>query len=147
MSKLLDKARKQLASGSYEKALDTLQTAQARLRVESHGKARDLEDAHALRDLAAEIEGHLTEAKVRDECHRLVSRAEAMIDELIINVSVKKAKKLNEEKYKQDLGNYIQQKMEISPNAINILTPDAMSRALGMETQLKEKRIVDLRPK
>ncbi len=82
-----------------------------------------------------------------DEWQVVLQRGEMMIDELIINVSVKKAKKLNEEQYKRELSDFIQRKMEISPNAINILTQDAMSRALGMETQLKEKRIVDLRPK
>ena len=43
--------------------------------------------------------------------------------------------------------NYIKEKMEISPNAINVMTPDGISRSLGMETQLKEKRILDLRPR
>ncbi len=82
-----------------------------------------------------------------DEWQIVLQRGDSMIDQLIINVSPKKAKKVKETKLSETLANYIKEKMEISPNAINIMTPDAISRSLGMETQLKEKRILDLRPK
>jgi hypothetical protein len=37
--------------------------------------------------------------------------------------------------------------MEIAPSAIKLLTADGMSQSLGMEKELKEKRILDMRPK
>jgi hypothetical protein len=83
VSKILDKAGKQVAAGSYEKAMATLWTAEARLRLETHGKTRDLEDAHALRDLALAIGEQLDESPLRDECRRLVGDADAAIAELV----------------------------------------------------------------
>ena len=68
-----------------------------------------------------------------------------MIDELILNVSPIKGKKFSEAKFIETLDAYVKEKMEISPNAINVMTPDEIQRSLGMETQLKEKRILDLR--
>ncbi len=82
-----------------------------------------------------------------DEWQLILRRGESLIDELIVNVSPKKAKKFNEAKFIESLANYIKEKMEISPNVIQVMTPDEISRSLGMETQLKEKRILDLRPK
>jgi phenylacetate-CoA ligase len=82
-----------------------------------------------------------------DEWQLILQRGESLIDELIVNVSPKKAKKFNEAKFTESLANYIKEKMEISPNLIRVMTPDEISRSLGMETQLKEKRILDLRPK
>jgi len=82
-----------------------------------------------------------------DEWQLILQRGASMIDELIINVSPKKSKKFNEAKFMETLNSYIKEKMEISPNAINIMTSDEIQRSLGMETQLKEKRILDLRPK
>lgn len=77
----------------------------------------------------------------------LQTNAETMIDELVINVSFKKGAAGKEKQLVAGLQQHIATRMEIAPNAINVMTPDAISRALGMETQLKEKRIVDLRPR
>ncbi|MHA1684024.1 MAG: phenylacetate--CoA ligase family protein [Promethearchaeota archaeon] len=82
-----------------------------------------------------------------DEWQVILQRGESLIDEIIINVSAKKGKKFNEREFINNLTQHIKEKMEISPNAVRLLTPDAMSRALGMETQLKEKRIMDMRPR
>ncbi len=82
-----------------------------------------------------------------DEWQLILQRGESLIDELIVNVSPKKTKKFNEEVFRELLSGYIKKKMEISPNRINVMSPDEISRSLGMETQLKEKRILDLRPK
>ncbi|MBY8983111.1 MAG: hypothetical protein KGD57_09190, partial [Candidatus Lokiarchaeota archaeon] len=82
-----------------------------------------------------------------DEWQIILQKGESMIDELIVNISPKKPKKLNKKKFIEDMKNYIKENMEISPNVINIMSSDEISRSLGMETQLKEKRILDIRPK
>jgi phenylacetate-coenzyme A ligase PaaK-like adenylate-forming protein len=82
-----------------------------------------------------------------DEWQIVLQEGGSMIDELILNVSPIKAKKFNESKFIETLNTYVKEKMEISPNAINVMTPDEIQRSLGMETQLKEKRILDLRPR
>jgi len=73
----------QLAAGSYQKAIDALWTLEARLRLETHGKDRDLQDARALRDLAVTLGDRVAEVGLRAECGRLVSRADVLIDELV----------------------------------------------------------------
>ncbi len=88
----------------------------------------------------------MPEYKDIDEWQIILQRNnDTMIDELIVNVSSKKG--VTEKKIPEALAGYIQEKMEISPNVVNVLSPDAISKALGMETQLKEKRILDMRPK
>ncbi|MFX0102375.1 MAG: phenylacetate--CoA ligase family protein [Candidatus Hodarchaeota archaeon] len=82
-----------------------------------------------------------------DEWQIVLQQGPSLIDELIVNVSPKRSKKINEQKFKEELNAYIKEKMEISPNDIRVMTPDGISRSLGMETQLKEKRILDLRPR
>ena len=82
-----------------------------------------------------------------DEWQIILQQGSSYIDELILNVSPKKGKKFSESDFIATLNNYVKEKMEISPNAINVMTPDEIQRSLGMETQLKEKRIMDYRPK
>ncbi|MHA1793432.1 MAG: phenylacetate--CoA ligase family protein [Promethearchaeota archaeon] len=83
-----------------------------------------------------------------DEWQVILQRGASLIDELIINVSPKRGRKqLKPKELIERLSAYVKEKMEISPNKIVVMTPDAISRSLGMETQLKEKRIVDLRPR
>jgi phenylacetate-CoA ligase len=91
---------------------------------------------------------HIPENKMIDEWQIVMKKNESDMDELILNVSLKKDyRKLKPEKAILEISNYIKDKMEISPTAVNIMTLDAITRQLGMETQLKEKRILDLRPK
>jgi phenylacetate-coenzyme A ligase PaaK-like adenylate-forming protein len=82
-----------------------------------------------------------------DEWQIVLREGESLIDELILNVSPIKGKKFSESNFVETLNTYIKEKMEISPNLINVMTPDEIQRSLGMETQLKEKRILDLRPR
>ncbi len=89
----------------------------------------------------------MPEYEAIDEWQIILQRGDSMLDKMIVNVSPKKSKKLKEKKFIENLMNYIKEKMEISPNIINLMSPDEISRSLGMETQLKEKRILDLRPK
>jgi phenylacetate-CoA ligase len=86
--------------------------------------------------------------KMVDEWQVILKQNEAGLDEMDINVSLKKEyRKKKPQSVIPEITNYIKENMEISPNAVNIMSLDAITRMLGMETQLKEKRILDLRPK
>ncbi|GAB4331163.1 MAG: phenylacetate--CoA ligase family protein [Promethearchaeota archaeon] len=82
-----------------------------------------------------------------DEWQVVLRRGESLVDELVINVSVKKGRRISPEKLAKRLAAYVRERMEISPNEVNVMTPYQIAQSLGMETQLKEKRIVDLRPR
>jgi len=83
-----------------------------------------------------------------DEWQVILQRnPDTRIDDMIINVSARKGKKVPEKNLVEDLSRYIQEKMEIAPSSIVVMTPDAITQSLGMEKELKEKRILDLRPK
>lgn len=64
------------------------------------------------------------------------------VDELVVYVAPKK--NANFEKLRQDLRNKIIGETEISPEIVKIGLKELLIR-LGMETELKEKRIVDIR--
>jgi len=66
------------------------------------------------------------------------------IDELIVYVAPNK--KANFEKLKTDLKNKIIEEAEVTPEIIKVELKELLKR-LGMETELKEKRIVDSRKK
>ena len=66
------------------------------------------------------------------------------IDELIVYVAPRK--KANFEILKQDLKNQITAETEVSPEIIKVELRELLKR-LGMETELKEKRIADNRKK
>jgi len=66
------------------------------------------------------------------------------IDELIIYVAPKK--KANFEKLRSDLKNKIANETEVTPEIVKVELMELLKR-LGMETELKEKRIVDNRKK
>ncbi len=83
-----------------------------------------------------------------DEWQVILQRnPETRIDDLIVNVSLKSGKNIPEKKLAEELSKYIQEKMEVAPSAVKLLTADGMSQSLGMEKELKEKRILDLRPR
>ena len=64
------------------------------------------------------------------------------IDELIVYVAPKKT--ANFEKTKRDLKNKIFEETEISPEIVKMSLKELLNK-LGMETELKEKRIIDNR--
>lgn len=83
-----------------------------------------------------------------DEWQIILQRnKETQIDDLVVNISLKKGKAIPEKKLAEDLSRYIQEKMEVAPSAIKLLTADGMSQSLGLEKELKEKRILDMRPR
>jgi len=64
------------------------------------------------------------------------------VDELIVYVAIKK--KANFEKLKNELRNRITSEAEIMPEIVKVELNELL-RKLGMETELKEKRIIDTR--
>ena len=66
------------------------------------------------------------------------------IDELIVYVAPKK--KANFGKLKSDLKNKIMTETEVTPEIVKVELKELLRR-LGMETELKEKRVVDNRKK
>ena len=72
------------------------------------------------------------------------------LDQLILNINpisalLNKKKKIIE--LQEKVMKKIRDEMEISPNQVNILSLDEITRSLGMESQLKERRILDIRPR
>jgi len=66
------------------------------------------------------------------------------IDELILYVAPKKS--VNEAKLKVSLRHQLRDEIEVTPEII-IMDREELLEKLGMEKELKEKRVVDLRPK
>jgi phenylacetate-coenzyme A ligase PaaK-like adenylate-forming protein len=75
--------------------------------------------------------------KIRDDPHEL--------DEFVLRLSIKQGvdRNFSEQKVRQA----ITDATEVAPNRIEYHTTKEMLELLGMETELKEKRFVDLRPK
>ena len=72
------------------------------------------------------------------------------LDHLVLNVNPKRAilnKKKKIAELQEKVMKKIRDEMEISPNQVNILSLDEITRSLGMESQLKERRILDIRPR
>jgi len=67
------------------------------------------------------------------------------IDELYVYIAPKKG--INVEKLKAELQHEIKNETDVSPTAIIKMSKAELLSRLGMETELKEKRIVDKRPK
>ncbi|OLS14331.1 MAG: Coenzyme F390 synthetase-like protein [Promethearchaeota archaeon CR_4] len=69
-------------------------------------------------------------------------------DELHIYISIHEGRRVrNKDAILKHLEKVILDTMEIAPTAIHVQTLDQVTHALGMETQLKELRVLDLRPK
>ncbi len=69
------------------------------------------------------------------------------VDELGVLVAVKDGVAVDEAAFKEALASKIQMACEIQPNDIRLLPLDELIHRLGLETEMKEKRIVDRRPK
>lgn len=67
------------------------------------------------------------------------------MDELIIYIATKKA--INFESFKKQIANQIKVTIEITPTDIIKMARTELLEKLGMERELKEKRIIDNRPK
>ncbi len=69
------------------------------------------------------------------------------VDELAVLVAVKDGAARDEAAFKEALAAKIQLACEIQPNEIRVLPLDDLVARIGLETEMKEKRIVDRRPK
>jgi phenylacetate-coenzyme A ligase PaaK-like adenylate-forming protein len=67
------------------------------------------------------------------------------VDEMIVHLAVKEGS--SQEKATRDLRELFKSRLEVSPNHVEFLGLEAMLRKIGMETEMKEKRFVDARPK
>ncbi|MBI5207130.1 MAG: AMP-binding protein [Candidatus Firestonebacteria bacterium] len=67
------------------------------------------------------------------------------LDELLLYLAVKSG--INEENLKNKLNEKFVDETEVHPNQIIITTLEDMLHRLGMDTKLKEERLLDLRPK
>jgi phenylacetate-CoA ligase len=67
------------------------------------------------------------------------------VDEMIVHLAVKDG--CSQEKATSDLRELFKSRLEVSPNHVEFLGLEAMLRKIGMETEMKEKRFVDARPK
>jgi len=67
------------------------------------------------------------------------------LDEVILHVAPRNG--ASPDKLKDQLSSQIHQAIEISPNRIEIHSLDDMLKRVRMETELKEKRVIDNRPK
>jgi phenylacetate-coenzyme A ligase PaaK-like adenylate-forming protein len=69
-------------------------------------------------------------------------------DELHIYISLRKGRKMREkEGVIKEISQKLATEMEIAATEIHVVSLDEITRALGMETQLKELRVMDMRPK
>jgi phenylacetate-coenzyme A ligase PaaK-like adenylate-forming protein len=67
------------------------------------------------------------------------------VDEMIVHLAVKDG--CSHEQATRDLRELFKSRLEVSPNHVEFLGLEAMLRKIGMETEMKEKRFVDARPK
>ena len=67
------------------------------------------------------------------------------LDELILHVASRNG--APSEKLRDKLSSRIHDEIEICPNRIDIHTLDDMLKRVRMETEFKEKRVIDNRPK
>lgn len=67
------------------------------------------------------------------------------VDEMIVHLAVR------DESMRDGIAKHIREqfkgRLEVAPNRVEFLELDAMLRKIGMETEMKEKRFVDARPK
>lgn len=67
------------------------------------------------------------------------------VDELIVHLAVKDG--VQHEQAAARVREMFQSRVEVTPNRIEFLELESMLRKIGMETELKERRFVDARPK
>lgn len=103
------------------------------------GTLIDLNELAAVLQDAPQIEEWQVEIRKKDD-------DPYEVDELVLLLALKNGASLSPE-FKSQLGERIQTACEIQPNDIRVLALDELVARLGLETEMKEKRIVDARPK
>ncbi len=104
------------------------------------GTLIDLNDLAALLSGLPEIEEWQVEIRKKDG-------DPYEVDELVISIALRDGKVTSVQGFKDRLAELIQLQCEVQPNEICIKPLDDLVASLGLETEMKEKRIVDLRPK
>lgn len=69
------------------------------------------------------------------------------VDQLIVILALKEGAETVEEEFREFLRKKVQLRCEVQPNEILIESLDQLIKRLGLETEMKEKRIVDRRPR
>lgn len=67
------------------------------------------------------------------------------VDEMVIHVAIKAG--CPEADAGAKLRDLFRSRLEVAPNHVEFLGLESMLRKIGMETEMKEKRFVDARPK
>jgi hypothetical protein len=67
------------------------------------------------------------------------------VDELVVHLAVKDESQ--QQAAAARLRELFHSRLEVSPNHVEFLGLESMLRKIGMETEMKEKRFVDARPK
>ncbi len=67
------------------------------------------------------------------------------VDQLVVVIALKEGTSVSSD-FAAGLGRRIQMRCEIQPNEVRIEPLDELIHRIGLETEMKEKRIVDLRP-
>ncbi len=67
------------------------------------------------------------------------------VDELVVHLAVRDGAR--PESTAEQVRTAFKSRLEVAPNHVEFLGLEAMLRKIGMETEMKEKRFVDARPK
>ena len=102
------------------------------------GTLVNLEDAAMLLGSMAEVEEWQIELRKKDDDPHEV-------DEMVVHLSVKPG--CSEQTAAAHVQELFKSRLEISPNQVEFLGLESMLRKIGMETEMKEKRFLDARPK
>lgn len=102
------------------------------------GTLINLEDCAMLLGSMPEVEEWQIELRKKDD-------DPLEVDEMIVHVAVRDG--CSEEQATQNLRDLFKSRLEVQPNHVQFLGLEAMLRKIGMETEMKEKRFVDARPK
>jgi phenylacetate-CoA ligase len=104
------------------------------------GTLVDLNDLAALLSDLAEIEEWQVEIRKKDD-------DPYEVDELVIAVALREGRVASIDAFRDELTEKVKLRCELAPNAIVVKSLDELVASLGLETEMKEKRIVDLRPR
>lgn len=102
------------------------------------GTLVNLEDCAVVLGGIAEVEEWQIELRKKDD-------DPMEVDEMIVHLAVR------DESMREPIAKQVREqfkgRLEVAPNRVEFLGLDAMLRKIGMETEMKEKRFVDARPK
>lgn len=104
------------------------------------GTLIDLNELSSLLSGTPEIEEWQVEIKKKDD-------DPYEVDQLEIAVALRHLGGLTEREFCENLKSRVFMSCEVQPNAVTVLPLDELVSRLGLETEMKEKRIVDRRPK